>query len=284
MTDKKPILYMLISALSFAVMGFFVKNLSGVALPIKILFRNGVVFIIILGLQVYARRPVTELLGRPGNRLLLLFRGLAGTLGILGYFYSLQYLSLGDASMLNRLSPFFVLLFAFLLSKIRPRMVQILALVLAFTGAVLVLQSAQQTTGSIQLAAGIAGVLGAAAAGLAYTIIGKIGSKENPLAIMAYFAVFSFISTIPFLISLSGPTQSEFFQLLVLGLLAGVGQWFLTLAYQRGNPNRVSIFNYANIVFSMIIDGLILSSMPSIFSILGGIAIITGALISWKWG
>ncbi|KIL54220.1 hypothetical protein M378DRAFT_174381 [Amanita muscaria Koide BX008] len=44
-------------------------------------------------------------LGPPGVRILLTFRGLAGYIGISGSYYSLQYLPLADAVALTFLTP-----------------------------------------------------------------------------------------------------------------------------------------------------------------------------------
>lgn len=47
----------------------------------------------------------------------LIIRSIAGTLGILCNFYGVDHLLLADASILNKLSPFFAIIFSYLLIK-----------------------------------------------------------------------------------------------------------------------------------------------------------------------
>ena len=44
-------------------------------------------------------------------------RSVCGTLGILCNYYAIDHLMLADASILNKLSPFFAILFSFILLK-----------------------------------------------------------------------------------------------------------------------------------------------------------------------
>ena len=52
-----------------------------------------------------------------GNLKFLILRALFGTIGILGNFYAIDHLVLSDANMLNKMSPFFVILFSYLILK-----------------------------------------------------------------------------------------------------------------------------------------------------------------------
>ena len=51
---------------------------------------------------------------KKGNMKYFILRSLFGTIGILCNFYAIDHLVLADASMLNKMSPFFVLLFSWL--------------------------------------------------------------------------------------------------------------------------------------------------------------------------
>lgn len=101
---KKGILYILSAAFFFALMNLFVK--LGGDLPVwqKSFFRNLVAFAI--ALVVLMKDHVKIRVGK-GNRLFLFGRCMGGTLGILCNFYAIGQLNIADASMLNKLSPFF---------------------------------------------------------------------------------------------------------------------------------------------------------------------------------
>lgn len=90
------LLYMTLSALGFSTMSLFVK-LSGTSFPsFEIVFARSVIqtFFSLLGCAILKINP----LGEKGVRKWLLFRGLAGTLGLCLFFYSITQLPLADAT------------------------------------------------------------------------------------------------------------------------------------------------------------------------------------------
>lgn len=90
------LLFMTLSALGFSTMSLFVK-LSGTSFPsFEIVFARSVVQTVfsLLGCAILKVNP----LGQPGVRRWLLFRGLAGTLGLCLFFYSITQLPLADAT------------------------------------------------------------------------------------------------------------------------------------------------------------------------------------------
>ncbi|KAH8113037.1 hypothetical protein DFH11DRAFT_357379 [Phellopilus nigrolimitatus] len=85
-----------------------VKILNGLDPPISALelvaVRMGLTYICCVAYMLWMNTP-DPLLGPKGVRLLLVFRGFAGFLRVFGVYYSLQYLSLSDATVLTFLSP-----------------------------------------------------------------------------------------------------------------------------------------------------------------------------------
>lgn len=80
----------------------------------KKFFRNFVaVFFALIALK-RSNTPVHVPKGQLKN---LLMRSVCGTLGILCNYYAIDHLMLADASILNKLSPFFAILFSFILLK-----------------------------------------------------------------------------------------------------------------------------------------------------------------------
>lgn len=90
------LLFMTLSALGFSTMSLFVK-LSGTSFPsFEIVFARSVIqtAFSLLGCAILKVNP----LGKPGVRRWLLFRGLAGTMGLCLFFYSITQLPLADAT------------------------------------------------------------------------------------------------------------------------------------------------------------------------------------------
>ena len=80
----------------------------------------------------------------------MVLRATFGTMGILCNFYAVDHLVLSDASMLNKMSPFFVILFSFLLLKEKLKPAQAIAIFVAFIGSCLSLSQPLQIWNSFR--------------------------------------------------------------------------------------------------------------------------------------
>ncbi len=126
----------------------------------------------------------------------------------------------------------------------------------------------------------LAGLFSAVLAGFSYTIIrylnGKVKSEINVL----YFSLLSVVCTFPLMMmNFVKPTLSEFFILLGgIGISAAIGQFGLTYAYTFAPASEVSIYNYVIIITSMLMDYILFSTIPDLFSFIGGFIIISTAI------
>ena len=112
LTDKqKGILYIILSAFCFSIMNLFIKMSGDLPTIQKSFFRNLIAVFVALFMM---RKQKIPFLCAGKHYPLLTLRSTIGLLGILGNFYALSRLNLADASMLNKLSPFFVILFSYL--------------------------------------------------------------------------------------------------------------------------------------------------------------------------
>ena len=110
----KAIIFMIISATLFSVMSALVKLSGDLPSMEKALFRN----IVALGISyILLKKNNIPVWGAKENRRMLILRSVVGSLGLISYFYSIDKLILADSSMLNKLSPFFVVLFAWMFLK-----------------------------------------------------------------------------------------------------------------------------------------------------------------------
>ena len=66
--------------------------------------------------------------------------------------------------------------------------------------------------------------------------------------------------------------------LLLAGLCASGGQFFITAAYSKAPAKEISIYDYSQIIFSTIISLIIFRDVPDLMSFLG-YAVIIGAAI-----
>ena len=165
------IVYVLIAAFGFSLMSMFIKLAGDLPSFEKAFFRNFVALIFITILMLRSRTSF-----RPERRNLpaLFGRCFFGTLGLLCNFYAIGKLNLPDANMLNKLSPFFAILFSIFLLREKPNLVQILGVLVAFGGSVCIIKPSFDNP---QMLPALAGVLGGLGAGAAYTFacVGQLG-------------------------------------------------------------------------------------------------------------
>jgi drug/metabolite transporter (DMT)-like permease len=272
---SKAVWYALASALSFAVMGVFVKLASDVGVFDKVLFRNLVTLIVAFAVVRRKRRPI---FGRRSNQLALTARSLLGVGGVVCYFYAIDHLLLADASMLAKLSPFFVAVFAsvFLGEALTGRIA--VALVLGFAGGLLIIKPQLD----LEILPALVGAASAVFAGGAYTLLRFLRDREPPETIVLHFSLVSVVVLLP--LAATGfrmPNPTEWLWLLGIGLFAAAGQLSLTAAYRHAPAGPTSLLSYATILFSALFGWLWWSEVPDELSLLGGVMILTGAAVAF---
>lgn len=277
MSNKtKAVFCMLISALGFTFMSVTVKYVTGIPLFEKVFFRN----LISLGVAFFMlKKSSTPMFGRRENQLALLARSSFGLAGVVLNFYAIANLTLADSSMLGKLSPIFVTIMACIFLKEKIDSKQILSIIITFLGALLVIKPEF----SLEMLPSLAGILSAAASGVAYTLLRYLKDKESPDTIIFYFSLISVVFTAPF--ALAEYVQPTFIQLgllLATGVFASVGQFGITYAYKYAKATEVSIYNYSAIVFGIILGFIFFGEIPDTLSLLGGAIIIAVAFYIFK--
>lgn len=273
--DNKPkaIIFMIFSALSFAFMQAMVKLAGDIPVFEKVLFRNLVSLLVAF---LIIRKNGASMFGKKENQKYLIARSLCGLSGVVLYFYAISNMLLADSSMLNKLSPFFVTIFAWIFLKEKLSAIQIPALLLVFIAALLIIKPSF----SLQVLPGMAGVGSAITAGAAYTLVRHLKNKEEPSTIVFYFSFVSVVGMVP-LASLNFvmPTPTQLIYLFATGIFAALGQFSLTYGYKYAPASEVSIFNYLSIVFSAIIGFIIFREVIDTLSLVGGIIIVSVAVM-----
>ena len=108
--------------------------------------------------------------------------------GIVCNFYAIDRLLLSDASILNKMSPFFAMIMSIPLIKERPSRFDWLAVFIAFSGAVFVIKP---TAGIASMPAFI-GLASGFCAGTAYAFLRRLGNHgERGQVIVFSFSAFS---------------------------------------------------------------------------------------------
>ncbi|KAF8883013.1 hypothetical protein BD779DRAFT_898081 [Infundibulicybe gibba] len=243
-------------------------------------------------------------LGPRGVRMLLVFRGLFGFFGLFGIYYSLQYLSLSDATVLTFLVPLCTAIAGSVLLNEKFSIREALAGIFSLFGVVLIARPAfifdagsqdgsfagdianivmEKTTSSQRLVAiGVAlvGVLGVTGA---YTLIRAIVKRVHPLHPLTSFSAQCIIVSTTYMIATKSPfiipTRLDLLGLLILvGIFGFTAQVLLAMGLQRETASRGSLALYTQVVFSTIFERIFFKSVPPMLSVCGALIILTSAL------
>ncbi|SHK21169.1 DMT family transporter [Paramaledivibacter caminithermalis] len=272
--ETKGIICLLLSSFFFAVMGAAVKSTPTIPIAQKIFFRN-LVGVIITGIILI--RDKENLIG--SNIRLLTLRSIFGLLGVAANFYAISKLPLSDAALLNRMSPFFVILLSLVFLKEHVVKYQIYSMLIALLGASFIIKPQFDYT----IIPALIGLLSASFAAAGYTCVRQLRIYSSPYKIVFFFCMFSCLTAIPFMLigDFNYPNSKEFALLLLIGLSATAAQIFMTTGYKFAPASRLAIYGYANILFSAVLGIIIWGEFPDLLSVTGGIMIILGGLINY---
>ena len=273
-SKTKGVIFIVLSALSFTGMNTFVRLAGDLPTMQKVFFRNFVAMVFAFFAMLKAGDSFKP---KKGSVKYLLLRSAAGLAGVFGNFYALDKIELSDASMLNKMSPFFALVFSalFIKEKVKPK--QAIAIAVAFIGSLFIIKP---TFANTDLLASLAGFAGGMAAGGAYTCVRWLGIKgENGRLIVLFFSVFSCILTVPYLIfDYHYMTAFQWLSLLMAGLFAAGGQFAITAAYTHAPSREISVYDYSQIIFAAIVGFFVFGDVPDLWSFVGYIIIISMAV------
>ncbi|MEE1242985.1 DMT family transporter [Frisingicoccus sp.] len=269
MTNKqKGIMFILISAFSFALMNLFVQ-LAGDINPIqKSFFRNLISFLFAASILLKDR----DFSFQKRNLKYLILRSALGTIGILCNYYALGHLLLSDASMLNKLSPFVVLICSYIFLKEKMNGIQVFSIIVAFIGSLFIIRPGFSLTDMLPALVGLAGAI---AAGGAYTTVRYLGLRgERGPFIVFFFSAFSCIAVLPYIILNFEPmTLKQLGMLLLAGLAASGGQFGVTYAYKYAPASDISIYDYTQVIFAAVLGFVVFGQVPDGMSIVGYVLI-----------
>jgi drug/metabolite transporter (DMT)-like permease len=239
--------WMLVAGFLFAAMALLVKiggaHFDSVELGF---YRSLGAFLFIAGF-VLARR---ERVWNPHMRTHFL-RSLAGTWGIISYFYAISHLPLATATTLNHTSPLFLAVATTLVLKEKFSGWLVVAIALGFAGVAMPLQP---TFAAGTAGAALMGLSSGLVASWAYLGVRALGRQGEPeWRILFWFGLFGTAGCAAWQLAVSTfhPVRWENAGILAgIGVLGTLAQLAMTRAYRTGNTLVVGSLSYSTIVFS----------------------------------
>ncbi len=279
---KKPwlgVVYIVISAFCFSLMSVFVRKAGNLPTFQKAFFRNSVAAV--AGFVLVAKSGSFKM--QKGSFLPLILRSIVGTVGIVGNFYAIDRMNISDASILNKLAPFFSVIFSIWILKEKASVLDLLFVGVAFGGALFVVKPSFDLS---EFLPAIIGVLGGLGAGMAYTFVRYLSNHgERGAYIVFFFSVFSCLAILPIVIVQWQPMAWwQVAWLLLAGCAASGAQFSVTAAYAHAPAKEISVYDYSQVLFTALWGLLFFTEFPDYLSVIGYVVIIGAALAKYFVG
>src|SRR5471030_213119 len=285
----KAIGFKLISALLFAAMSALVRQLGDVA-PVGqlVFFRSACAIPPVL--LIYALRGELMSAVRTSRPLGQLGRGALSVGGMFTNFSALTRLPLADATAISFASPLITVALAAVILKERVRMYRWTAVLVGFSGVIVMLIPHLDV--SHYAAAGAA----TATAGSLFAIIAafcnagtviqtrRLAQSETTSSIVFYFSLVTALAgavTLPF--AWHTPTGSELLALTSLGVFGGIAHIFLTESYRHATASVIAPFDYSAMLWALLLGYWVFGELPSTLVYIGAIIVAcAGLFVIWR--
>lgn len=267
---------MLLSTLCFFLANFCVKEVAHIPAMETVFFRC----IVATSLCIYGlKRAKASIIGT--NHMMLLLRGISGTVALYFFFLTVQNMPLASAQTIQYLSPIFTATIAIFLLKESLKPAQWLFYAIAF-GGVLLIEQVDDRISPFYLGLG---VLSAFFSGIAYNLVRSLRGKEHPLTVVLHFqlvgAVVGFVSLF---FQWTTPTGWDWAWLLLIGIFSQLGQIFLTDALQREKVAGVAIVNYTGLIYAVSAGWIVFGESQGPAAVVGMLLVVLGVVLSVMYG
>lgn len=280
MTNKtKGIILMLLFAFSLAVQTILFKKAGHMPVAEKTVYRNGIA-------ALFAFCYIVKTKGFKGQKNMfwgtrkslvgLSLRTIFGIVGITLNLYALQYLLAPNATMIQDLSIFFVIIFSYVFLGEKVKLWQVVLICIGFIGAVFVVDPASS---KFLLVPSIAAIIGAAMNGGDSVTMRFLGDKCDPVTVVFFYNFISCIVLFPFMMMdyKHLPIHTTVY-LILAGITYIAVEFTIISAYKFAPARDIALFRYTDVIFTAILSFFILGKLPSITNVIGYI-IIGGAAI-----
>ena len=273
----KGIFCIIIAGFGFALMSLFVK-LSGDLPSIQKGFFRNIIAVFLSSIPLIKHWKVINIPRNNTGWLVLISRSVFGTIGLVLNFYAISHISLADSSIIQKLSPFIIIILSYIFFKEEMTKFQVFAIIIAFIGITLIIKPSGNNIISM---GALAALLGALCAGIAYTCVRYLGTHNiSGEFIIFFFSSLSSLMLLPYLIlDYRTMTYYQLSMLLLAGISATIGQYGVTFAYKFAAAKNISVFDYSQVLFSGIFGYMFFGEFPDFQSLIGYIIVISVGIV-----
>ena len=273
----KGIFCIIIAGFGFALMSLFVKLSGDIPSMQKGFFRN-IIAVFISSIPLIKHWKVINIPKNKTGWLVLISRSVFGTIGLVLNFYAISHISLADSSIIQKLSPFIIIILSYIFFKEEMTRFQFFSIIIAFIGIILIIKPSGNDIISM---GALAALLGALCAGIAYTCVRYLGTHNiSGEFIIFFFSSLSSLMLLPYLIfDYRSMSLYQLSMLLLAGISATIGQYGVTFAYKFAAAKNISVFDYSQVLFSGIFGYMFFGEFPDFQSLIGYIIVISVGIV-----
>ena len=273
----KRIFCIIIAGFGFALMSLFVKLSGDIPSMQKGFFRN-IIAVFISSIPLIKHWRFINIPRNNTGWLVLISRSVFGTIGLVLNFYAISHISLADSSIIQKLSPFIIIILSYIFFKEEMTRFQVFAIIIAFIGITLIIKPSGNNIISM---GALAALLGALCAGIAYTCVRYLGTHNiSGEFIIFFFSSLSSLMLLPYLIlDYRTMTYYQLSMLILAGISATIGQYGVTFAYKFAAAKNISVFDYSQVLFSGIFGYIFFGEFPDFQSLIGYIIVISVGIV-----
>ena len=239
-----------------------------------VFFRAAFALVPIAVLMFLQSTPLDELkTERPLSHLL---RSAAGVCAMFSYFAALTYLPLADVTAIGFASPLFVVALAAIVLGEQVHVYRWSAVVVGFVG-VIIMVSPHLGMGDAE--SPVLGLIFSFAAALfsafAMIAIRRMTSTESATAIALYFQLTCMgvsMATLPF--AWVAPNANDLMLLILMGVMGGFGQLFMTNSYRFAQASVIANFDYVAMIWAILLGWILFSELPAPAVYVGSVIVI----------
>jgi drug/metabolite transporter (DMT)-like permease len=275
-------LWVLISCLCFSAMSAIVLKLGQATGPEHlhpfevVFFRN--LFSLLPLIPWFWRYGLKGL--KTDRKSLFVARGVVTLLSMLTWFYAITLMPLAEATAISFTTPLWATIAAIFVLGEKVRLRRWTALIVGFSGTMIVLQPQNQT-----LDLGMVIMLLSTVFSAGSVIMVKLLSRtESTTAIVAYMALFlTPASLLPAVFVWSWPTLAQFLWLAALGIVATLGHLAITWAYHMEDASALMPYDFTRLIFASIIGWVFFAQTPQTSTWIGaGVIFLSSAYIAHR--
>ncbi len=269
---SRGVQYMLLATFVFAIMNVAVKWVDHIP-AVEVIFFRSIVSLVMSGVALRSQK--VPLFGN--NKKVLILRGIAGSLGLILFFTTIQRIPLASAVTLMFLSPIFTAVLGIWIVKESVRWLQWVFFIISFGGIMMI----QGFDPRVSPGMALIGIGAAFFSGVAYNMIRKLKNSEHPLVIVFYFPLVTLPFTIIYMFfDWVTPVGTDWIILILVGVLTQVAQYFMTKAYQAEELSKVANIQFTGILYAILFGWVLFDESFNFNTYLGMAMVLVGVILN----